>query len=54
MDKASGNALLASTLEKAVAASSCFRCVRRDASAANKVYVRMQSAYWGENAAGAQ
>jgi hypothetical protein len=54
MDKASGNALLASTLEKAVAASSCFRCVRRDASAATRVYVRMQSAYWGVNAAGSQ
>lgn len=54
MDKASSSNLLASTLEKAVAASSCFRCVRRDASAATKVYVRMQSAYWGENAAGQQ
>jgi hypothetical protein len=54
MDKAAGNALLSSTLEKAVAASSCFRCVKRDASASTKVYVRMQSAYWGENAAGAQ
>jgi len=49
MDKASGNALLPSTLEKAVAASSCFRCVRRDVSAATRVYVRMQSAYWGVN-----
>jgi hypothetical protein len=54
MDKAAGNALLQSTLEKAVAASSCFRCVRRDASAATRVYVRMQSAYWGDNAAGTQ
>ena len=54
MDKAGGNALLQSTLEKAVAASSAFRCVKRDASAATKVYVRMQSAYWGVNAAGSQ
>ncbi len=54
MDKAAGNTLLASTLEKAVAASSCFRCIRRDASAATRIYVRMQSAYWGENAQGAQ
>jgi hypothetical protein len=54
MDKAAGNALLQSTLEKAVAASGCFRCVKRDASAATKVYVRMQSAYWGVNAAGSQ
>jgi hypothetical protein len=54
MDKASGNALLPSTLEKAVAASSNFRCVRRDASASTVVYVRMQSAYWGQNAAGSQ
>lgn len=54
MDKAGGNALLQSTLEKATAASACFRCVRRDASAATKVYVRMQSAYWGVNAAGSQ
>jgi hypothetical protein len=49
MDKAAGNALLPSTLEKAVAASSCFRCVRRNASASTRVYVRMQSAYWGVN-----
>jgi hypothetical protein len=49
MDKAAGNALLAGTLEKAVAASSCFRCVRRDPSPATRVYVRMQSAYWGVN-----
>jgi hypothetical protein len=54
IDKDTGNALLPSTLEKAVAASSCFRCVRRDASASTKVYVRLQSAYWGENAAGSQ
>ena len=54
MDKASGNALLASTLEEAVAASSSFRCVRRDPSAATVIYVRMQSAYWGQNAAGQQ
>ena len=48
-DKAAGNALLPSTLEKAVSGSSCFRCVRRDAAAATRVYVRMQSAYWGIN-----
>jgi hypothetical protein len=54
MDKASGNALLPSTLEKATAASSSFRCVKRDAAASTVVYVRMQSAYWGQNAAGQQ
>lgn len=53
-DKASGNALISSALEKAVAASSCFRAMRRDASANDKVYVRMQSAYWGANDAGKQ
>jgi hypothetical protein len=49
IDKAAGNALLPSTLEKAVAASSAFRAVKRDPSAATRVYVRMQSAYWGVN-----
>ncbi len=49
MDKAGGNALLPSTLEKAVAASSCFRCLRRDVAASTRIYVRMQSAYWGVN-----
>jgi hypothetical protein len=49
MDKAGGNNLLSSTLEKAVAVSSCFRCVRRDPAASTRVYVRMQSAYWGVN-----
>lgn len=54
LDKASGNALLSNVLEKAVAASGCFRCVRRNPAARDKVYVRMQSAYWGHNAAAAQ
>ncbi len=49
MDKAAGNNLLSSVLEKAVAASSGFRCIRRDAAASTVVYVRMQSAYWGVN-----
>jgi len=49
MKKAAGNALLADAVEKAMAASSCFRCVRRNAAAKDKVYVRMQSAYWGIN-----
>ncbi len=49
MDKASGNNLLPSTLEKAAAASSCFRCLRRNAAASTRIYVRMQSAYWGVN-----
>jgi hypothetical protein len=49
MDKAAGNALLPATLEKAVAAACCFRCVRRDAAASTRVYVTMQSAYWGIN-----
>lgn len=52
--KAAGNALLAGTLEKAVAASSCGRCVRRNPSAQDKVYVRFQSAYWGVNDAARQ
>lgn len=47
--KDTGNALLPAKLKKAVAASSCFRCIRRDPSAATRVYVRMQSAYWGVN-----
>lgn len=54
MDKASGNALLPRTLEKAVAASSVFRCMRRNPAASEKVYVRMQSAFWGVNDAGRQ
>lgn len=54
MDKAGGNALLPSTLEKAPSASSCFRCVRRNVTSNTKVYVRMQSAYWGHNEAGNQ
>lgn len=54
MDKAAGNALLPSTLEKAVAASASFRAVRRNAAASDKVYVRLQSAYWGVNDAGRQ
>lgn len=49
MDKAAGNALLANVLEKAAAAASCFRCVRRNPAASDRVYVRMQSAYWGVN-----
>ncbi len=47
--KATGNALLAAKAKKAVAASSCLRCVRRDVEAKDRVYVRMQSAYWGIN-----
>jgi hypothetical protein len=53
-DKASGNALLSSTLEAAVATSSCARVVQRLASAGTKVVVRFQSAYWGHNAAASQ
>ncbi|MER3415962.1 MAG: hypothetical protein C4297_07095 [Gemmataceae bacterium] len=49
MAKASGNALVADQVRKAAAAASCFRCVRRDPIAASRVYVRMQSAYWGIN-----
>lgn len=47
--KDTGNALLPAKLKKAVAASSCCRCVRRDPSAATRVYVHFQSAYWGLN-----
>lgn len=54
MDKAAGNALLATTLEKAVASSSPFRCRRADAAAATKVLCSWHSAFWGNNAAGAQ
>lgn len=54
MDKDSGNALLPSTLEKAVAASSPFRIRRKDGSAATKVLCSWQSAFWGFNAAGSQ
>jgi hypothetical protein len=49
MDKAGGNNLLSSVLEKQAAASSAFRCVRRDPAASTVVYVRLQSAYWGVN-----
>lgn len=54
MKKATGNALLAAAVEKAAAASSCFRCVRRNAATSDKVYVRMQSAFWGVNDAARQ
>jgi hypothetical protein len=52
--KAAGNALVSQTLVKSVAASSIARCVKRDTSAATSVTVRIQSAYRGHNAAGAQ
>lgn len=52
--QASGNALLPDTLEKAVAAGSCARCVRRNPSASDRVYVRLQSAFWGVNDAARQ
>lgn len=52
--KAAGNALLNQTLAKAVAASACARCVKRDASADTRTIVRLQSAFAGNNAAGAQ
>ncbi len=48
------HALLAAAVEKAAAASSCFRCVRRNAATSDKVYVRMQSAFWGVNDAARQ
>lgn len=54
MDKDAGNAILADTLEKATAASSCFRSAERHADAAETVRVRMQSKFWGHNTAGAQ
>jgi hypothetical protein len=48
--KATGNALLPAKLKKAsAAAGACCRCTRRDPTAATRVYVRMQSAYWGIN-----
>jgi hypothetical protein len=49
MKKATGNSLESALVEKATAAGSCFRCVRRSPVARDKVYVRMQSAYWGVN-----
>lgn len=52
--KDTGNALLTSTLVKAVAASSPFRIRRKDGSAATKVLCSWHSAYYGNNAAGAQ
>jgi hypothetical protein len=54
LDKAAGNNLLASTLKKTLAAGSCFRCVRRDPVATTRVYVTMQSAYFGVNDAARQ
>ena len=54
MDQSTGNSLEAAKLEKAVAASSCFRCLRRNPTASSTVYVRMQSAYWGHNDAAGQ
>jgi hypothetical protein len=53
-DKASGNALVSAVVKKAVAASSCFRAARRNPAARERVYARMQSAYWGVNDAGRQ
>jgi hypothetical protein len=53
--KAAGNALLAAKVKKvASAASACCRCVRRDPTAATRIYVTMQSAYWGVNDAARQ
>lgn len=52
--KASGNALVNSTLVKSVATSSVARCVQRDSSAATHVLVNFQSAYYGANAAAQQ
>lgn len=54
MKKDTGNALLSSTLVKAVAASSPFRVRRVDGSAATKVLASWHSAFWGNNAQGAQ
>jgi hypothetical protein len=49
----SSNALLSQKLVKAVAASSIARAQKRDSSASTSAVVRLQSAYWGHNAAGA-
>lgn len=50
----STNTLLNNQLVSAVAASSCARVVERQASASTSCAVRFQSAYYGNNVAGAQ
>ncbi len=54
MKKDTGNALVSSTLVKAVAASSPFRVRRKDGSAATTVLASWHSAFFGHNAQGAQ